>query len=219
MIPKKLLACLIMGATAVLSQHAQPDEPSIQEFLGPHPGQTYVYRRSDGGTLKVVGLCSSAKNAVFVEADTKVPHIKLPRGARIDGTNRFTLLVRDNLLIETNFKTASILLQGPLVAKSSEWERTATSYSHSGKAVKVDSLCTITSVARRTVFKSNRFIVATQCKTKLPSWTMIETREYAQGIGLIETTWETFSKNSESSGVLKSSLIRIEKSPRRNCDK
>ena len=84
-----------------------------------------MYRSSDGGTWKTAGLRLNAKNAVLMETHFPIPTRILAKGAQCHFP-RYTILTRDNLPTETDFKTATILLQGPLTPGLSHWTQTTT---------------------------------------------------------------------------------------------
>lgn len=191
-----MLALAFLGFGA--ADEALSSELSVKSFLGPPVGKTYIYRAGND-TFELVGLAHVDDHGIKVEERAPIPSDVLERlgNPQVHYPQSDLIAVDGKLIKNSDNHTAAVLLQAPLIPRSSFWKNTAVA---AGTTVRLQMICTIDAIGSEYLFNSNRATISVRCETQGqdPSLSVISTDKYAEGIGLVEYSIRSMQEKRES---------------------
>jgi hypothetical protein len=160
----------------------------LARFLGPRPGQTYVYglfddgARQPGSRLVVSGLDASDARALRIREACALPWPN--EAGTLEASREYLLRIEGGDLVQAGPEGDMVLLRAPLRVGTA-WTRTVTGYSADSGPWRHEMPCRIALIESVPVFGENRLTVRVMGRASVPGGEVVLMEQHAAGIGLV----------------------------------
>jgi hypothetical protein len=176
------------------------------QFLGPMPGQTYVYRVSGIGTMHVTGV-SRYDNGVLVEEAVELTELD-PAAFPAPSPTRYEIYALEDQLIRKRDGKEQVLIREPLREKGSSWYIDGVILKN-GAAEKIRSECEVETVSSEHILGKDRGLVVVLCVTQLVAGQETVRTTHAEDLGILRV-WHGFSDATSKETFEGESLTLVE---------
>jgi len=208
----------IMGALALAACRDAPiPELTVNDFLGPEPGKTYVYEGEEELRVEVVGIDRLSPTRIRVR-ETATLH--LVDGNETSSTTSYDVSAVDGQLIQENSRGRDILLKEPISDSAGPWNVSfEVGGQKPGERRPFPATCRVMSVGESVVMGAKVQTVSVECVSESEALSVVEgqqatdqrivvTRQFAKAIGLV-SEHVALRIDSESIGMTSRVLERI----------
>jgi hypothetical protein len=192
---------------------AVPSE-SLQTYLGPQPGKTYVYtvEGPEGEKVSSVTVAGvegqGADSRVTCSPASPAEYSKelRDRGAKPIISK---LEIKDGTLVSMHGSIKATLLRTPLRPGPELWQNRQTVVMPGGARHTTVLQCGISEIGRGNVLGQERSTVTVQCAGKSSAGSVLTSSTYAEGLGLIEETTQFSDNDLKPAGKFRQVLAEI----------
>lgn len=158
----------------------------LKRFLGPRPGQVYVYARVNddtreaGTTMVVAGVAERAPGEIVVRTECAMPRAT----ARVSSALESVLRLDPRGLVQTS-PDGDVLVLPATLLPGTTWTRPVCGYSAELGSWRVDMTCRIAMIESVPVFGETRLTVRVIGRARVPQGEVVLAEQHAAGIGLV----------------------------------